>query len=49
MHFDSDKRVEEYQIKGLHKNVLLDSRVYDRKRGSLMSYLSKYIDNKDKD
>lgn len=44
MHFDSDRKAEQWQIKGLHKSVLLDPRLYDRKRGSLISYISKYID-----
>lgn len=44
MHFDSDKKVEKWQINGLHKKVIQDSKLYPRKIGSVISHISKYID-----
>lgn len=44
IHFDSDKKAEDWQIKGLHKRIVHDPKLYPRKIGSIIEYISKYID-----
>ncbi len=46
MDFESTKKVEDYQIKGLYKKVAKDENLYSRSKGDIEIYLSKFIDKK---